>query len=257
MNKYPTNLENITKLSENTFSMIYNGRSLYLTINKQGDTLYPKLYEELKVRSLKFSDAKRHKVFETCNSIDEIFKQYLAQGKVEIVEDQNKYHLVLFDDITDISKAIISREISINTDLTLVRNIQTCHNNLENNCKHLDNQFNTINQYNKFINKFQKDIEQTKANVVQNLLIEETIIKNSCNEIKVLTSKISKIKGINNVNDYSWDILKEKLINLEKDEYIEAESKINTIVLLPNNQIALGCEEGIHIWDLKNKDFKI
>jgi hypothetical protein len=44
---------------------------------------------------------------------------------------------------------------------------------------------------------------------------------------------------------------------LEKDEYIEAESKINTIVLLPNNQIALGCEEGIHIWDLKNKDFKI
>jgi hypothetical protein len=255
MNTNSTNLENIKKFTEDTFSMNYKGRSLYLTFNKQGDTLYPKLYEELKVRNLKLSDANHHNVFKACKSIDDIeenIKQYLAQGKVGIVEDQNKYHLVLYDDITDMSKATNSRETLVNTDLTLVRNIQTCQKNLENNvasvCKRLENELNSINQYNELINKFQKDIEQTKANA-QTLLSDETVIKNSCNELKELTSTLNKIIGICNS---SRNMLTEKLINLKNMESKKAESKINTMVLLLDDQIALGCEKGIQIWDLKN-----
>jgi hypothetical protein len=116
-------------------------------LNKQDDILYPKLYEELKVRNLSLSDVKRHKSFNDCvsiNHVEEKLKQYLIQGKVEIVEDQSKYHLILFDNISDI-KERSQPQIAQNKDDFC--NIPAFKDNILNNTdktfKRLETEFNS------------------------------------------------------------------------------------------------------------------
>jgi WD40 repeat protein len=258
MSQHLKNIENITKISEDTFSITYKARSLYLTLKKQGNTLYPKLYEELKVRNISLSDAKKHKSFNDCASIDHIeekLKRYLTQGKVEIVEDQNKYHLVLFDNISDVKESY-QPQIDQNKNELSLEKIQVFQDNITNSIdkiyKRLETEF-----FKNSVDNLQKGYLQSKTHI-KKVLNKEELFKECFDELDKLTSAYKKRRtddfgnNENNLKELNNQKIKERLNSMKGISSINTPTSINSMLLLPNGTVALGTEDFVYIWEPKN-----
>jgi hypothetical protein len=123
----------------------------------------------LKIRNLTLKDAKAHKVFKDCTSIQDIeekFKHCLLHGMADIIEDQNKYHLVLFDDISDMKKEN-NLTLIIDAELELLK---TCHNEINLNLSKLaeliENELNTLDELESqyYFYKFENDLDLIRNN---------------------------------------------------------------------------------------------
>jgi WD40 repeat protein len=253
MGEHLKNIENISKISEDTFSITYKGRSLFLTLNKQDDILYPKLYEELKIRNLSLSDVKRHKSFNDCDSIDHVeekLKQYLIQGKVEIVENQSKYHLVLFNNISDIKEGIQPQIAQNKDDFCIIPAFKdNIINNIDKTYKRLETEFNSS------MDKLQKGLLQSKTHI-KKLLNKEELFKECSDEVDKLISVSYKRRRIddvgnkeNNLKELKNQKIKDKLNAMKWINSINTPSNIKSMLILPNSAIALGMEDYAHIWE--------
>jgi WD40 repeat protein len=263
MNDYGKNIQNIKKVSEDTFVLNYKGRSFYLTLSKQEDTIQPKLYEELKIRNLTLADAKAHKVFKDCNSIHDIeekFKHCLLHGKADIIEDQNKYHLVLFDDISDLKRDNskedqLSSSVKELKDEILKRGAKgELNRNYNDNYKALNLTINKINESIKAIKIYLEEPKQHNNNSrlvieTQNLVFINKIIRNIQNNIE--DKLLNKIEGKILFSEGKLQTIKTSVII---GEYKDC---ITSMISLPNGYIVTAAwDKTIKIWDL-NKNILI
>jgi hypothetical protein len=263
--EYKRDITNIKVSSESTFPINYKGRSLYLTLSKRNDTLYPRLFEELKVKQIKHSGIKTHKFFKTCKTIEEVenkLKQYLTQGKVDIVEDQNKYHLILYDDKSDMTtknnniyKEINNEVASINSLIAqqecIKKKIINVHDRLVREVQDVyDNKHNKESYY----KKFKVDIIKVQENL-NKLSDEMRDIKEFNDKAKITTSNINNyFAGLERACKDTAEVVKElseKTPVIRENYKMETGLKnITSIVKLPNGYIALGGTNGIRIVDV-------
>jgi WD40 repeat protein len=242
MNQHLRNIENITKLSEDAFSITYKSRTLHLTLNKQGETLHPKLYKELKVANLSLSDAKRHNVFKDCQTIDQVeekLKQSLTQGKIDIVEDQGKYHLVLFDDISNFDEG----HRHCLKEPVFIRDNQVCRNNISNN-----------------VAPVSEKLKHEFTNLID-LLKNEFLKPESLDELEklILHCKKRRVDEFEDNNNNNNNIMKE--LNNQKPKVkfsaikqnhqpLKTRDSIKSMFLLPNDHIAFGMGDCAQIYNL-------
>jgi hypothetical protein len=102
MYKLHSNLNDITQISDDMFKFNYEDKLLYLQFYKEEESVNFRLFEELRItNNLNISEALLHKAFKDCQNIQDLeqkLKDSLIDGKIDIVEDQGKFHLVLYND---------------------------------------------------------------------------------------------------------------------------------------------------------------
>jgi WD40 repeat protein len=262
MNDYGKNIQDINKVCEDIYAMNYKGRSFYLTLSKQEETIHPKLYEELKLRKLTLEDAKAHKVFKDCISIHDIeekLEHCLLHGKADIIEDLNKYHLVLFDDVTDLKrdnskedhlnetvKALKDETLKLNAKGELSRNFNDNYKTLNQTIKNLNENIKVIKMY----------LKESKQNNNSKLVVEANNLT-FCNEIIRDIRNSMENNRLNNIEEKI--LFSEEKLKTIKISVIIVEHKhfITSMISLPNDYIATTCgDKTIKIWDL-NKNMLI
>jgi WD40 repeat protein len=265
MNKHLTNIESASQLSEDKFSIKYKGRKFKLALNNEEDTITPKLTEELKIRELKFSDLKTHKFFEDCKSaanIKEKFKQYILQGKVDIVEDKNQYHIVLYDNISELIKE--KQDFNINKEIELIKEVASAQFFIKDNLSKLnqivqDNLKNCSQNYHCDLKRLEDDFN-CMLSKLRLLKAEEENIKCCINKIEnLITSEFDgKIEEINSNIKLGEKIkIRENLKSLKCDTDFKTNIIINKMLKLSADLIILGCSDGLKIWDIKKKEIQL
>jgi WD40 repeat protein len=263
------NLENIIKLSNDTFSIDYNGESLYLKLSCQSDTLNLRLYKEIQTRNIKLADAKKHIIFKDCTTVEDLaqtFEAFLLNGLAKIVEDKNKFHIILSDEHTTPNK-VFTR---VNNELIIINHLMGKYFGINDKLLNLNRLLE--GEFKKFNNQF-VDLNKLKDSI---LVIKDNLSINYNEEFtsynKKLTEELSRFKSnmsqfldmvdINNINEqydskiiidtevYSKGSLKSlkgsKIIGKHKDA-------INSMILLPNGMIASASnDKTIKIWDINN-----
>jgi hypothetical protein len=113
MNQYATKIENMKITSDNTYSFKYKGKSFHIKLKQESQSLRVEFYEKLSSSKITLSEAKNNKLFTNCSSLEKIeekVKNCLQQGKAEIKEYYNKFHLILFDEKTIIKTESVKDE---------------------------------------------------------------------------------------------------------------------------------------------------
>jgi tetratricopeptide (TPR) repeat protein len=125
MNQYATNIENMKIISDDTYTFKYKGRSFHIKLKQEYENLGVELYEKLNSSKITLSEAKNNKLFVNCSSLEKIeqtVKDCLQQGKAEIIEYQNKFHLIIFDK-NSILKTEPAKDKKVINDIALMKNI--------------------------------------------------------------------------------------------------------------------------------------
>jgi hypothetical protein len=259
---YPQDPEGTKKLSENNFVLKYKGRTFNLTLSKQGDTLIPELSEELKVRKIKLYDVRSHILFKDCNTMEDIekkFKQYIINGKVNIVEDHSQYHIVLCKDVS-VGEGVSSGD----NEKGIVKEILTAQNFIKNKLGKLyeslqENLKKASHYYNDKLRKFKEDINSLQAMLSQ-FSAEGMNIKETINKVeKLIASRFREVKG-DTKNTQFKDVLINKMRGQLKgfkpiDFKINLKN-INTILRLQNGLIATANQQGMQILDINKLEIK-
>jgi hypothetical protein len=176
MNTYLTNLENITRTSADTFESNFKGKAFYLKINKLENTLNIKLFEEFALKDINLREAKSHRIFYNCNSVDDLknkFDNCLLHNKARIVEVSNKYHLVLNDNDAKYELELNSLQ-KIQNDLNDLNYVISKHNRAKdiilNNIKNFDIELksNITTNIDRLMN-YKEKVETLRYSLEQNI----------------------------------------------------------------------------------------
>jgi hypothetical protein len=191
------NLQNTKKIADDTYTIDFKGRTLYFKTSLQNDSLTLRLFEELKIREIKFEEAKKHKLFESCLNIDDIAKildHCILQGNAKLAEDKNKFHLILYNEFSEMEEENIFKTNS--------ENLMSI-NNIINNYLAIQERLNIINNS---LGKIQPntnsqltDLINYIDNLINGILKEQTEVEGTTDINNILDSRVVKKKNKSNL----------------------------------------------------------
>jgi WD40 repeat protein len=229
------------------------------------------LFEQLKIKSINYQEAKQHNLFKACNTNEEIndkLAKCLIEGKAQLVEDSNQYHLVLFDEQCEVEGDKCRLQTS-DKELLDIENITASYYNIQQQCYSLSKvlereraKSHSINN-NLFI-KYKDGITNlqslsmnldNKISEYNNKLLNQRSILNSdinCFIDTINANNKDNIQGVENTKLYGAKEEREKLKSIKTSTIIGThQGKVNGIILLPNGHIASASDDKtIKIWDI-------
>jgi WD40 repeat protein len=263
MNQYATNIENMKITSDDTYSFKYKGKSFHIKLNQEHESFCVDLYEKLNSSKITLSEARNNKLFTNCPSLEKIeqtVKNCLQQGKAKIIENQNKLHFILFDEIpiikTELEKTYNVIALMMNDILLMNFEFSDKQNRL---MGLLNNEIQKINE----LGKSRNDIIELQTNLES--FLNENRLFNEQNErnfeklqeaVNCLTSHLgdkhhnTDMSIIdNNINNLEWRL---KAINGNK-LVGKHNNYVYYMIALPNGYIASASKDrSVGIWDINN-----
>jgi WD40 repeat protein len=274
------NMNNIKKASEDMYSFDYGGRPFYLKVNQTDDFLSLNLFEELKIRNIKLNQAKRHKIFNKCDTIvdlREAFERYLLQGNIQIVDDIGRYHLVIMNNANVIEEDNIFT--CLNDDLISINNVLKNSLNLEVTFKRIAYLFDlalkkTTSDNSYYLYNHIDEIKHLRNDSLSKVIENHNYINNYSEslseQLNLFKMKIDNLINTVDINCpnyvnkhsnttiivYKKDIMtpEEKLISNKNSKLIGTHNgRVNCLTLLPNDLIAsASSDKAIKIWNIQN-----